>query len=311
MNYYHKPVLIEEVIDILSPKPYGVFLDATLGGGGHFESIIKRAQNKGIFIGLDQDKDAIENAKLKFKDFCADIRLINDNFKNIKRVINKMQIQGLNGIIFDLGVSSYQLDNVSRGFSYRADAKLDMRMDQTQNKSAFDVVNYTPENELKKIIWEYGEEKWANRIANFIVKRRKKKEIKTTLELSKIIKDAIPARARRTGGHPAKRTFQALRIYVNDELNILSSALCAAVDILKPGGKICVISFHSLEDRIVKHTFKRLSSDCICSKDIPICICNHKRTIDLLTRKPITPSKKEIDANPRSQSAKLRAAIKL
>lgn len=311
MSYYHKPVLLNEVLDILSPKPGGIYVDATLGGGGHFENVIEYAKGKGTFIGIDQDEDSIENAKTKFSKVKADIKLIHDNFYNIKKIMESLNIDGIDGILFDLGVSSFQLDNKARGFSYMGDAPLDMRMDRTSGKTAYDVVNFMSRDELKKIIKEYGEELWAGRIANFICNRRKDKKIKTTGELVDIIKAAIPARSRRKGGHPAKRTFQAIRIYVNNELDILDSSIKNAVNLLNPGGKICVITFHSLEDRIIKNVFKELSTDCICSKELPICVCNHKKTVELITRKPIQPTTTEIGVNPRSRSAKLRAAEKL
>lgn len=311
MRYYHKPVLLNEVLDILSPKPGGIYVDATLGGGGHFENVIKYAKGKGTFIGIDQDEDAIENAKTKFSKVKADIKLVHDNFHNIKEIIERLNIDGLDGILFDLGVSSFQLDNKNRGFSYIGDAPLDMRMDRASEKTAYDVVNFMSRDELKNIIKEYGEELWASRIANFICDSRKDKKIKTTGELVDIIKAAIPARSRRKGGHPAKRTFQAIRIYVNDELGILDSSIKDAVKLLKPGGRICVITFHSLEDRIIKNIFKELSTDCICSKELPICVCNHKKTVEILTKRPIQPTTTEIGVNPRSRSSKLRAAEKL
>lgn len=311
MRYYHKPVLLNEVLDILSPKPSGIYVDATLGGGGHFENVIEYAKGKGTFIGIDQDEDSIENAKTKFSKVKADIKLIHDNFYNIKKIMESLNIDGIDGILFDLGVSSFQLDNKARGFSYMGDAPLDMRMDRTSGKTAYDVVNFMSRDELKKIIKEYGEELWAGRIANFICNRRKDKKIKTTGELVDIIKAAIPARSRRKGAHPAKRTFQAIRIYVNNELGILDSSIKDAVKLLNPRGRICVITFHSLEDRIIKNVFKELSTDCICSKELPICVCNHKKTIELITKKPIQPTETETGVNPRSRSAKLRTAEKL
>lgn len=312
MRYYHKPVLLYEVLDIISPKPGGIYVDATLGGGGHFKQIIEKASKEGTFIGIDQDKDAIKNARKKFDSTTkANIKIVHDNFRNIKDIAYNLGINSFDGILFDLGVSSYQLDNKLRGFSYMKDAPLDMRMDRTARKTAYDVVNFMSRDDLREILKKYGEELWANRIASFICQRRKEKEIKTTGELVEIIKAAIPARARRKGGHPAKRTFQAIRIYVNDELGILSSSIKNAVDLLKPGGKICVITFHSLEDRIIKNTFRELSTDCICPKELPICVCDHKKTIEILTKKPIEPTETEKGVNPRSHSAKLRAAKKL
>jgi len=311
MNYHHVPILLNKVIEILNPTPGGVYVDATLGGGGHFKEIIKQAKNKGTFIGIDQDEAAIVNARRVFAEHEGDIRLIHDNFSNIKKIIKDNNINAIDGILFDLGVSSYQLDEGSRGFSYMQDSALDMRMDKRNPLSAKDVVNEMPRDELKRIIMEYGEEPWAGRIADFICERRKHREITTTGELVQIIKDAIPAKARRKGGHPARKTFQALRIYVNKELEILEASIKDAVELLKPEGRICVISFHSLEDRIVKDTFKFLATDCICPKEALICTCNHVKTIKIITPKPIYPSQTEIDSNPRARSAKLRAAEKL
>lgn len=311
MNYHHVPILLDKVIEILNPKPGGVYVDATLGGGGHFKEIIKHAEFQGTFIGIDQDETAILNARETFSEYSCDIRLVHDNFSNIKNIIRDNNINKIDGILFDLGVSSHQLDEGSRGFSYKQDAELDMRMDRRMPLSAKDVVNRMPREELKRIIKEYGEEPWAGRIADFICERRKQREITTTGELVQIIKDAIPAKARRKGGHPARKTFQALRIYVNNELGILEASIKDAVELLKPTGKICVITFHSLEDRIIKDTFKFLATDCICPKGALICTCNHAKTIKILTPKPIYPSQTEIDSNPRARSAKLRAAEKL
>jgi len=311
MAYHHVPILLHKVIEIIDPKPGGVYVDATLGGGGHFKELIRQAEFRGIFIGIDQDEAAIANAKENFSELQGDIRLVHDNFSNIKRIAQENNISAIDGILFDLGVSSYQLDEGSRGFSYMQDAKLDMRMDRRNSLSAEDVVNEMPREELKRIIREYGEEPWAGRIADFICERRKQQRITTTGQLVEIIKDAIPARARRKGGHPARKTFQALRIYVNNELGILEASIKDAVELLKPTGKICVITFHSLEDRIIKDTFKFLATDCICPKGALICTCNHAKTIKILTPKPIYPSQTEIDSNPRARSAKLRAAEKL
>ncbi|MGB3978494.1 MAG: 16S rRNA (cytosine(1402)-N(4))-methyltransferase RsmH [Tepidanaerobacteraceae bacterium] len=311
MNYHHVPILLNEVIEILNPKPGGVYVDATLGGGGHFRELIKKAEYSGTFIGIDQDEAAISNARQIFSKYQRDIRLIHDNFSNVKKIIRENNISAIDGILFDLGVSSHQLDKGSRGFSYMQDAVLDMRMDKRNPLTAKDVVNEMSREELKRIIREYGEEPWAGRIADFICERRKQQKIITTGQLVDIIKDAIPARARRKGGHPARKTFQALRIYVNKELEILESSIKDAVELLKPAGRICVITFHSLEDRIVKDAFKFLASDCICPKNALICTCNHFKTIKILTSKPIYPSQGEIEVNPRARSAKLRAAEKL
>lgn len=309
MNYYHKPVLLNETIEMLSPRKGGIYIDATLGGGGHFGAIVEKVGNEGIVIGIDQDETAILNAKKKFTN--QNVKLVHDNFSNIINITQNLGINAIDGIIFDLGVSSHQLDEGSRGFSYMQDAPLDMRMDKRIPITAQDVVNTKSKQELKQIIREYGEESWAGRIADFICESRKQAKIETTGQLVDIIKAAIPAGARRKGPHPAKRTFQALRIYVNDELNILHSAIKDAVSILKPKGRICVITFHSLEDRIVKNTFKELAADCICPEGSPICTCNHKKVLNILTSKPIYPSKKELETNPRSRSAKLRVGEKV
>ncbi|HHY70493.1 MAG TPA: 16S rRNA (cytosine(1402)-N(4))-methyltransferase RsmH [Thermoanaerobacterales bacterium] len=311
MDYHHVPILLNKAIEMLKPKPGGVYVDATLGGGGHFKELLKQTEYQGTFIGIDQDETAILNARKNFSGFSDDIRLIHDNFSNLKNIIKKSKLSKIDGILFDLGVSSHQLDDGARGFSYMQDAPLDMRMDQRKTLSAKDVVNNMSRDELKQIIREYGEESWAGRIADFICEVRNRQEITTTGELVKIIKDAIPARARRRGGHPARKTFQALRIYVNNELEVLSSSIKDAVELLKPAGRICVITFHSLEDRIVKDTFKFLATDCICPKESLICTCNHTKVLKILTSKPIYPSQKEIETNPRARSAKLRAAKRL
>ncbi len=311
MSYYHVPILLNKAIQLLNPKPGGVYVDATLGGGGHFKELLKQTQYQGTFIGIDQDEAAIVNAKKNLLKSSADIRLINDNFSNLKKIIRDNKLNLIDGILFDLGVSSQQLDEGSRGFSYMQDAPLDMRMDPRKSFSAKDVVNRAPKEKLKQIIQEYGEEPWASRIAGFICKTRNRQKIRTTGELVEIIKNAIPARARRRGGHPARKTFQAFRIYVNNELEILSPSIKDAVTLLKPNGRICIISFHSLEDRIVKNTFKFLATDCICPKEALFCTCNHIKSLKILTSKPISPSQKEIKVNPRARSAKLRAAVKL
>ncbi|MFO7152638.1 MAG: 16S rRNA (cytosine(1402)-N(4))-methyltransferase RsmH [Bacillota bacterium] len=310
MEFVHKPVLLRETIELLDPKLGGIYVDATLGGGGHFLEILKRIGVEGKAIGIDRDEDAVKNAREKFSAF-PNVVVVHDNFKNIKDILRNLGFEKVDGVVFDLGVSSYQLDEKNRGFSYMQDAPLDMRMDRSQKFSARDAVNQLDKKELARIIREYGEERWADRIAEFICERRKIKPIERTGELVDIIKDAIPARARRQGPHPAKRTFQALRIFVNDELEILSQSLKDAVEVLKPGGRICVITFHSLEDRIVKHTLKELARGCTCPKDVPVCTCNRKKEVKVLTPKPVLPSEEEVNINPRARSAKLRAAEKL
>lgn len=283
-------------------------MDGTLGGGGHSEEILKRLTT-GKLIAIDRDEEAILAAKERLKDY-KNVIYIKDNFKNIKEILRNLGIEKVDGILLDLGVSSYQLEEVERGFSYMKDAPLDMRMDKTSPFSAYDVVNRYSEKELERVIREYGEEKWASRIAKFIVEERKKGDIKTTSQLVEIIKKAIPASARRTGPHPAKRTFQAIRIEVNEELKDLDRALEDMVEVLRGKGRIAVITFHSLEDRIVKNTFKKLENPCACPPGLP-CTCGKQPVIKIITKKPILPSKEEVEENPRSRSAKLRVAEKL
>lgn len=307
MDFEHVPVLLNEVIEGLKIKEDGIYVDGTLGGAGHSKEIVKRL-TKGKLIGIDQDINAIKKASEELKDFKDNTVIVHDNFSNIRKIINSLDIDKIDGVLLDLGVSSHQLDTAERGFSYKQDAPLDMRMDTTQKLKAWDVVNNYPKDELYKIIKEYGEEKWAKRIADFIVEERSKKTVDTTEELVEIIKKAIPKGARKSGPHPAKRTFQAIRIEVNRELEIIRDTIIDACKLLKPGGRICIITFHSLEDRIVKNTFKELNQDCICPKELPVCQCNIKRQIKIITKKPIVPSETEIDRNPRARSSKLRIA---
>ncbi|MDW5300497.1 MAG: 16S rRNA (cytosine(1402)-N(4))-methyltransferase RsmH [Sedimentibacter sp.] len=304
MDYKHTSVLLNEAIDGLCIKPDGIYVDATLGGGGHTQEIIKRAIN-GKVIGIDQDDYAIERATEKLKDYNNFIPVKN-NFSNIKEVLRDLNIEKIDGIIFDLGVSSFQLDIPERGFSYNYDMPLDMRMDKNQTTTARHIVNGYEENELSRIIWEYGEEKWAARIAKFIVREREQEFIETTGQLVTIIKKAIPKQVRQEGSHPAKRTFQAIRIEVNRELEILENTMRDAVDCLNKGGRICVITFHSLEDRIIKNVFADLFKDCICPPEFPKCVCDHRRKLKIITRKPIIPSDEELVENRRAHSAKLR-----
>ncbi|ERM92795.1 16S rRNA methyltransferase [Caldanaerobacter subterraneus subsp. yonseiensis KB-1] len=308
MEYVHKSVLLKETIEHLNINPEGIYVDGTLGGGGHSEEILKRLTT-GKLIAIDRDEEAILAAKERLKDY-KNVIYIKDNFKNIKEILRNLGIEKVDGILLDLGVSSYQLEEVERGFSYMKDAPLDMRMDKTSPFSAYDVVNRYSEKELERVIREYGEEKWASRIAKFIVEERKKGDIKTTSQLVEIIKKAIPASARRTGPHPAKRTFQAIRIEVNEELKDLDKALEDMVEVLRGKGRIAVITFHSLEDRIVKNTFKKLENPCTCPPGLP-CTCGKQPVIKIITKKPILPSKEEVEENPRSRSAKLRVAEKL
>jgi 16S rRNA (cytosine1402-N4)-methyltransferase len=304
MEFIHKSVLLEETIEGLDIKEDGIYVDATLGGGGHTYEILKRV-TKGKVIGIDQDVYAINRAENKlseFKNFIA----YKSNFSNINDVLDDLNIEKIDGILFDLGVSSFQLDIPERGFSYNHDAPLDMRMDKSQKISAWHIVNGYDEKELTRIISEYGEENWASRIAKFIIEARETEFIETTGQLVTIIKKAIPAGARQDGPHPAKRTFQAIRIEVNKELEIIEKTIRSAVERLNVGGRICIISFHSLEDRIVKTTFSDLNCDCVCPKEFPKCICDHRRKLILINKKPIISKEEELEENPRGRSAKLR-----
>lgn len=309
MEFKHYSVLLKESVDYLNINENGVYADATLGGGGHSYEILSRGAKK--LIGIDQDRDAISAASKRLEGFGDKLITVNRNFSEIKAILDELGIEKIDGAVMDLGVSSYQLDNAERGFSYMHDAPLDMRMNRDNPKSAYDVVNGYSESELTKIFYEYGEEKWSARIAKFIVEKRNEQEIKTTGELTEIIKAAIPKAARMEGGHPAKRVFQAIRIEVNGELEILKQAVNDFVDALKPGGVLSVITFHSLEDRIVKKTFKELAQGCTCPKSFPVCVCGKTSAVKVLTTKPILPSEKELDENSRSKSAKLRVVVKL
>jgi 16S rRNA (cytosine1402-N4)-methyltransferase len=313
MDFHHSPVLLEEVIEKLNIKPDGTYIDGTLGGAGHSLQIYKRLNSVGTLIGLDQDEFAIKTSesRLKNADGQANIILANTNFKNMKEVCLKNNISSVDGILLDIGVSSHQLDETERGFSYKKDAPLDMRMDRRGTLTAKMVVNEYTKEQLKEIIQNYGEERWAKRIAEFIVEARVKKPIETTGELVDVIKAAIPSGARREGPHPAKRTFQALRIAVNDELGVLEKAVADGIELLSSGGRFCIISFHSLEDRIVKNAFYKKANPCTCPKEFPVCICGKKPLVKLIERKPITPSKKELEENPRARSAKLRVVEKI
>ncbi len=310
MDFLHKPVMLNECIDMLNIVPNGIYVDGTLGGAGHSLEIVKRLDT-GKLIAFDQDIDAIENAKIKLKYYDDKVILIHDNFRNIKKSLEDIDIFRINGLLLDLGVSSYQLDSPDRGFSYRYNAPLDMRMNRDAKISAKEIVNTYSEENLKRIIRDYGEEKWASRIAQFIVEERMKNQIETTGELVQIIKAAIPKKAREEDQHPAKRTFQAIRIETNHELDVIYEVLESAVELLLPGGIISVITFHSLEDRIVKNFFRDESTGCICPPEIPICVCNHKARLKFIQKKPILPNEEELRENPRSRSAKVRGAIKL
>ena len=310
MTLKHETVLLQESIDNLDIKNDGIYVDCTLGGGGHSELILQELGEEGHLIGIDQDEFALEKAKIRLEDYADRLTLVRDNFQNVKKVLYYNGFEKADGLLMDLGFSSFQVDDEERGFSYQHDAELDMRMDRRQKLTARSIVNRWNQRELTKIFREYGEENWSKRIAKFIVRKRRDNPINTTGDLVDIIKSAIPAGARRGGPHPAKRTFQALRIAVNDELNVLKKVLEDSLDILNPGGRICVISFHSLEDRIVKHFFKDREKECICPKDMP-CTCDIEPELKVITRKPIMPSEEEVERNPRSRSARLRVAEKL
>lgn len=310
MEFKHVTVLLNEAVDILDIKPEGIYVDGTLGGAGHSLEIVKKLAS-GKLICFDQDINAISAAKEKLKDFMDKTILVHSNFENLREELNKLGIETIDGFLVDLGVSSHQLDVPERGFSYMQDAPLDMRMDNNAELSAYDVVNTYSEAELKRVIKDYGEENWSARIAKLIVERRATMPIRTTFELVDAIKAAIPKKMRDENQHPAKRTFQAIRIEVNRELDVIEKTLLAAVDMMNEGGVLAVITFHSLEDRIVKNVFKKLQYSCTCPPEFPVCICNSKQVVEIITRKPILPSENEVEMNPRSRSAKLRAARKL
>lgn len=310
MNFEHISVLLNECITNLNIKNDGLYVDGTLGGAGHSFEICKRLSN-GKLIGIDQDINAINAAKKRLEEFDF-VQFVHRNFSDFKYIAQELDIIGkVDGILLDLGVSSHQLDEAERGFSYMNDAPLDMRMDIRKDFSAFNVINEYDEKELSRIISEYGEERWAKRIAQFIVDERKKKPIETTFELVSVIKKAVPKGARADGPHPAKRTFQAVRIEVNSELEILKQSVFDMVDALKKGGRLCIITFHSLEDRIIKNAFKELENPCTCPREFPVCVCGKKPVVKIITRKPIVPSDDELQQNHRSRSAKLRVVEKL
>ena len=310
MEFKHVSVLLEESIEALNLKMGGVYVDATLGGGGHSFGILSACGGCTV-IGIDRDAEAIEAAKKRLEPFSQRVTTVNRNFSEIKDILSSLGVSEIDGAVMDLGVSSYQLDNADRGFSYMKDAHLDMRMSQTSPKTAREIVNSYSCEELTRIFYEYGEEKWSKRIAEFICERRAVKPLETTFELVDAIKAAIPKKARSDGGHPAKRVFQAIRIEVNDELSVLENSVRDFVSVLKTGGRIAVITFHSLEDRIVKRTFKELEKGCICPKEFPVCMCGRKSEIKIISKKPILPTGEEARENPRSKSAKLRVAEKL
>ncbi len=311
MAFHHVPVLLQETLEALDVRPDGTYVDCTVGGAGHSVEIARRLGPDGRLIGLDQDDRALKAAGERLAPFGDQVRLVKTNFEHVADLVERLGAAPVDGILMDIGVSSHQLDEAERGFSIHHDAPLDMRMDRESPVSAATVVNEWPEAELARILREYGEEKWAKRIAQFIVRARQKSPIRTTGELAELVKAAIPAAARREGRHPARRTFQAIRIAVNDELGVLERGLEGALQVLKPGGRLVVITFHSLEDRIVKQTFARWVSPCTCPPDIPVCACGKQPLARHVTRKPVTATPAELEANPRARSAKLRAVVKL
>lgn len=307
MEFKHYSVLRDETIENLNIRPDGIYVDGTLGGAGHSYEIAKRLSDKGRLIGIDQDADAIKAAGERLAEFGDKVTIVRSNYSDMKNVLHSLGIEKVDGIMLDLGVSSFQLDTPKRGFTYRSeDAPLDMRMDDRNALTARDIVNTYSENDLYRIIRDYGEDKFAKNIAKHIVAARQKQEITTTGELNEIIKAAIPQKVRATGGHPSKRTYQAIRIELNHELDVLRDNLDDMIDLLNPGGRICIITFHSLEDRIVKSNFKKNENPCTCPPSFPVCVCGNKSKGTVITRKPILPSEKELEENSRSKSAKLR-----
>ena len=306
MEFIHKSVLLEETIDGLNVKPDGIYVDGTLGGGGHSYEVCARLGEKGSIIGIDQDEDAIAAADVRLKDFREKVTIVRSNYCNMKSVLHGLGIDKADGIMLDLGVSSYQLDTAERGFSYREDAPLDMRMDRRQTTTARDIVNGYSEMDLYCVIRDYGEDKFAKNIARHIVRERSRRPIETTGELTEIIRGAIPMKYQRKGGHPAKRTFQAIRIELNKELEVLKNSLDDMIEILNSGGRLCIITFHSLEDRIVKSTFRKNENPCTCPSDFPVCVCGKVSKGRVITRKPVLPGEAEISGNSRAKSAKLR-----
>ena len=309
MEFSHRSVLLDECIEGLAIRPDGIYVDGTAGGGGHSFAIASRLQN-GRLIAIDRDEAAIRAAGERLSPLGERATVVRSNFYEVAQVLDDLQIEKIDGFLLDLGVSSHQFDEAERGFSYRNDAPLDMRMDRRQQKSAFEVVNTYSEEALKRILFEYGEERFSGRIAARIVRERENAPIRTTFELSELIKAAMPAAAR-DGGHPAKRSFQAIRIEVNGELDVIAPAIESAVSRMRKGGRIAIITFHSLEDRIVKQAFAKLAQGCTCPKSFPVCVCGNKPLVKVITRKPILPDDEELEINPRSRSAKLRVAEKL
>lgn len=306
MEFTHYSVMLQETIEGLCLKKDGIYVDGTLGGGGHSLEIARHLTENGRLIGIDQDEEAIRAAGERLKPFADRVVIVRDNYVNIDQVLSRQGIDGVDGIVLDLGVSSHQLDTAERGFSYKYNTTLDMRMDTRQTQTARDIINHYSQKELFRIIRDYGEDKFAANIAKHIVRAREEKPIETTYELNEIIKAAIPAKMRAAGGHPSKRTFQAIRIECNRELEVLENALDRMIDLLRPGGRLCIITFHSLEDRLVKNAFRKAENPCTCPKEFPVCVCNKTPKGKQVTRKPILPSDKELNENSRSKSAKLR-----
>lgn len=306
MKFEHKSVLLMETVDGLNIKSDGIYVDGTLGGGGHAYQVAARLSENGRFIGIDQDEAAILAAGERLEEFGNRITIIRSNYRNMKEELKGMGIQKVDGIVLDLGVSSYQIDNADRGFTYKTDAPLDMRMDQRSERSAKEIVNGYSETELFRMIRDYGEDQFAKNIAKHIVAARKEKEITTTAELTEVIRGAIPMKIQKTLGHPSKKTFQAIRIEVNYELDVLKDSLDEMIEMLNPGGRICIITFHSLEDKIVKSIFRRNEDPCTCPPSFPVCVCGNVSRGKVITKKPILPSKEEMEENSRSKSAKLR-----
>ncbi|MDB4897003.1 MAG: putative S-adenosylmethionine-dependent methyltransferase [Firmicutes bacterium] len=311
MDFHHVPVLLQQTLEALAIRPDGIYVDCTLGGAGHASEIAARLGPQGRLIGLDQDETALRAAGERLRPFGDRVQLVKTNFAEIAAVMERLGVGPVSGVLMDIGVSSHQLDEAERGFSFHQDAPLDMRMDRDNPTSAATVVNEWSEAEISRIIWEYGEEKWSKRVAQFIVKARATAPLTTTTDLVEVIKAAIPAGARREGGHPARRTFQAIRIAVNDELGVLERGLEGAVSVLAPGGRLAVITFHSLEDRIVKQQFNRWVNPCTCPPGLPVCACGKKPLVEHISRKPVTATEAELEQNPRSRSAKLRTVAKL
>ncbi len=306
MEFRHASVLLNETIDALKVKPQGVYLDGTLGGGGHACEVCKRLDDKGRLYGIDQDGAAIEAAGKRLGEFGQKVTIIRDNYCNAKEALREKGVEYVDGIVLDLGVSSYQLDTVERGFTYKYDTPLDMRMDQRQELTARDIVNDYDEQMLYRIIRDYGEDQFAKNIAKHIVQARAEKPVETTFELNEIIRAAVPAKMRAVGGHPSKRTFQAIRIECNHELDVLRSSLQDLIDLLNPEGRLCIVTFHSLEDRIVKNFFREMENPCTCPPEFPVCVCGKIPYGKVISRKPILPTQEEMEENPRSKSAKLR-----